>query len=249
MFGIHIISQSGCFEDPEFGTVKVCVRRGMRSVNLRWINDSLEFHVPVGTPLSELERIMRQSREKIRTLREKSRRRIVAYHDGQTISCYRHTITIGRHDYKRRVICTGNVDNSPNALFVHIPADADITSPTITKGISTCLKALMGARAGQYLIPLAKSVAEEKGMRPAGYAIGRGLRKLGHCDRNSVIQLSANLMFYPERLIRYVVCHELAHLVEFNHSPRFHAVCNRLCDGKEADLEAELKAFVPPIVR
>ena len=74
-------------------------------------------------------------------------------------------------------------------------------------------------------------------------------RKLGHCTTKPVIQLSRNLMFLPEPLVRYIICHELAHLTHMNHSPQFHALCNQYCNGKEKELERQLRQFHFPILK
>ena len=71
---------------------------------------------------------------------------------------------------------------------------------------------------------------------------------LGRCNSRGVIALSSVLVFLPEELREYVICHELAHLDEMNHSPRFHALCDKYCRGRERQLEAALKAAVIPIV-
>jgi len=74
------------------------------------------------------------------------------------------------------------------------------------------------------------------------------MRKLGHCTSRNVIQLSRNLMFMPEELVRYIICHELAHITHKNHSPQFHALCDKYCSGKEKALERQLRQFRFPIV-
>lgn len=58
--------------------------------------------------------------------------------------------------------------------------------------------------------------------------------RFGSCSSKGNISFSYRLMLYPEEAIDYVVVHELAHLIEMNHSPRFYKVVeNILPDYKE----------------
>jgi hypothetical protein len=60
----------------------------------------------------------------------------------------------------------------------------------------------------------------------------------GSCSHHGGIALNWRLLFMPLPIVDYVVCHELAHLKEMNHSPRFWSVVAALCpDWKARRLE------------
>lgn len=48
--------------------------------------------------------------------------------------------------------------------------------------------------------------------------------RFGSCSSKGNLAFSYYLMLYPDEAIDYVVVHELAHLVEMNHSPAFYNV-------------------------
>ena len=55
----------------------------------------------------------------------------------------------------------------------------------------------------------------------------------GSCARGGNLSFSWRLIFAPGAVIDYVVAHEVAHLVEMNHSPRFWRVVARICPSAE----------------
>jgi predicted metal-dependent hydrolase len=66
---------------------------------------------------------------------------------------------------------------------------------------------------------------------------------LGSCSHHGGISLNWRLVFMPIAVIDYVVCHELAHLKEMNHSPRFWSVVGQLCpDWRRLRLELRQQA-------
>lgn len=53
----------------------------------------------------------------------------------------------------------------------------------------------------------------------------------GKCFSTSRIELNWRVARLPQELAEYVICHELAHLVHFDHSHKFWATVETLCSG------------------
>lgn len=76
--------------------------------------------------------------------------------------------------------------------------------------------------------------AAQMGLAPAGVQITSAQKRFGSCSQSGRLHFSYRLMVYPEAAMDYVVVHELAHLVHFDHSPAFYAlVAKYLPDYKE----------------
>ncbi|MDR2838309.1 MAG: M48 family metallopeptidase [Azonexus sp.] len=67
------------------------------------------------------------------------------------------------------------------------------------------------------------------GLPPPPLRLSSARARWGSCNARGGVALNWRLMFLPLPLVDYVVCHELAHLREMNHSPRFWAVVEQLC--------------------
>ena len=60
----------------------------------------------------------------------------------------------------------------------------------------------------------------------------------GSCDQQGVIRLNWRLIQLPPDLALYIVAHEVAHLIELNHSARFWSVVELLFPGSATAREA-----------
>ncbi len=65
----------------------------------------------------------------------------------------------------------------------------------------------------------------------------------GSCSSTGNINLSLHLMKLPTELIDFVILHELTHTIHKNHGPQFHALLDKICGGKEKELNARLRAY------
>jgi predicted metal-dependent hydrolase len=65
--------------------------------------------------------------------------------------------------------------------------------------------------------------AEKLGVRYRSMALSSATTRWGSCTVEGKIRLNWRLIHFSMELIDYVVAHELAHLREMNHSPRFWA--------------------------
>jgi len=75
-------------------------------------------------------------------------------------------------------------------------------------------------------------------------ALGRGYRKFtlrdtrsrwGSCTSEGGLMFSWRLIMAPEEVLRYVAAHEVAHLEQMNHSPKFWALVERLYGPHQAE--------------
>jgi predicted metal-dependent hydrolase len=66
-------------------------------------------------------------------------------------------------------------------------------------------------------------------LRPGRITLRDPRSRWGSCTSTGDLMFSWRLIMAPSAVLDYVVAHEVAHLVEMNHSPKFWAVVRRLC--------------------
>ena len=76
---------------------------------------------------------------------------------------------------------------------------------------------------------------------PRTVKLSQAQTQWGSCTAQGAVRLNVQLIKLPQRLIDYVVVHELAHLRELNHSSSFWRVVESVCPDY-ASLRSELKA-------
>jgi predicted metal-dependent hydrolase len=90
--------------------------------------------------------------------------------------------------------------------------------------------------------------AEMQRAAPA-IALSSARSRWGSCSVDGSIRLNWRLIHLPPHLIDYVIAHEMAHLIEMNHSAAFWREVEKLyADWKSARAELKQRAIMIPII-
>lgn len=128
-------------------------------------------------------------------------------------------------------------------VVVLLPAGFDFARPASLLWANRVLAEVLRRRAQEVLPPRLDALARLYGLRYHRVVIKNVRTRWGSCSGLGNINLSLWLLLAPEHLVDYVIKHELAHLEEMNHGPRFWAVLDRMTGGRARALKREMDAF------
>jgi len=114
-------------------------------------------------------------------------------------------------------------------LLLRAPADAE---RVLEKALREKARQLFSERLAHYAAAMRLNVPT--------LTLSAARTRWGSCSLKSGIRLNWRLIHFPLAVLDYVVIHELAHLREMNHSPRFWAVVAQTCPDYRA-LREQLK--------
>ena len=98
---------------------------------------------------------------------------------------------------------------------------------TDERAARTALTRWLARQAHAHLPPRLAELSEELGFVFRRVYIKHQRTRWGSCSHHKAISLNAKLLFLDPALVRYVMIHELCHLMEMNHSPRFWSLVRR----------------------
>lgn len=240
------MTTKGYVDHPQLGRVLVTVNQRARRYTARWKGTELYLTAPPLTSVKEISEVLDRLAPRLLAGRPEPFRFLPGQHldfDGFTL--YVEGLKeLGKIGF--RYIRDNAGEFHP---VLGLSADVDATRPEIQKQLASYMPRIARPLAIRLLLPLAKSISDRLGVRPAQWEIGRGAHRLGTCGSDRVISLSSMCIYLPLRLREYIICHELAHLTHFDHSASFHALCSRYCGGDGDRRRAELKAYAWPVPR
>ena len=125
---------------------------------------------------------------------------------------------------------------SGRQLFVHVTDGANqaVIEQAVTQWYKREAEVLLKERVAHYVPQLM--------VAPSAIKLSSARTQWGSCNAQGIIHLNWQLIKMPLRLMDYVVVHELAHLIEMNHSKAFWQVVKSACPDF-AKRRAELRRY------
>ena len=189
--------------------------RRARRLTLRMLPpNTLELVVPRGTRPAEVENFVRQHTRWI----ERARSEIASYYPGGQALPERVSLAAVaqswpvryEHEPAARPICRVARD----ALLVR-------TRDSEHRDGSDLLRGWLIEQARFHLKPWLLHEAEVVGVKPTSVHVRLQRTRWGSCSSSRSISLNAGLLFLAPDLVRYLLIHELCHMIAMNHSRRF----------------------------
>ena len=108
-------------------------------------------------------------------------------------------------------------------------------------GFERRIAAFLKRRALEVMSAEVTEFASAAGVAPRSVSVGDAGSRWGSCSSDRRIRLSWRLILAPVPVRRFVVAHEVAHLVHLNHGPEFKTLEARLCGPGLAEAKAALR--------
>lgn len=217
--------------------VPYVLRRGRRrTIGLTIDHRGLRVGAPTRTPLGEIETMIRghaawvlDKLDHWRTQAPPAAQRVV---DGLHLPVMGESVTL-------QLVSGGpRAQWGEGCLLLSVPAGWQ-PLPLLERALK--------ARARAVFLPGVAAACGRLGVAVPPVALTAARTRWGSCSRRSGIRLNWRLIHFPPSIIDYVIAHEVAHLREMNHSPRFWAQVEALCPDYAMARERlrELAASLP----
>lgn len=215
-------------------------RRPRRTVGLKITENGLVVHAPKRIFEFQLNQILQEKSNWILTklqAREANQIEKIQWVDGE------HLLYLGQ-DIQLKLV----VDNKKK---IHFERNELTLCAPATNIHAICSRMVLMWYKKQALLDFARRLevfAAKLGVPTPPLTLSNAQSRWGSCNSRGEVRLSWRLLQAPPHIINYVICHELAHLKQMNHSAKFYAVLESLFPNYKA-AEKELKLLSPQLHR
>ncbi len=223
---IQDVQQAQQIQQIQIGgnTISYTLRRSQRrSIGFTIKDDGLRVTAPTWVNLVDIERAIHAKQSWIikalanhQQFRQRPEQQ-TPWRDGASLPYLGENLTLRLQESASSKAVHINHDPYVNTLTISLPAN------TTEQELKKQLQRWLQSQAQQLFVERVQFYGEKLGAFPTALALSSANTRWGSCTSKGKIRLNWRLMHFPLPLIDYVIAHELAHLKEMNHSPRFWA--------------------------
>lgn len=197
-----------------------------RTIGLKVGEAGLVITLPSSLGLHHAERAVREKEawvlDRLERAKARARPKLMGV-DGEEIGWLGGTLTLSvtTHPRARTV-----VERGPDRLEVRI--DEKLDDAMAQSAVRRALSRWRKDEALALMTPKVEVYAERLGAKRPKVMVREQASRWGSCASDGTIRMNARLVHFEERLIDYVCAHEACHLLVMDHSPRFHALMDKV---------------------
>ena len=181
-------------------------------------SERIEVRCPEWVKDEEAESFMRESADWVLEHLPKRPVEVLKFADGASIPYRGGRATLRLGMPVAQIVPVGGLSE----IWLKVPKDAD------EKRVRTALGELLRRSAWRVINDCWMRVMTHATKLPRGWKLSGARRRWGSCTSDGFIRLSWRLIALADAQIEYVAAHELAHLIEFNHSGAFWTEVGRI---------------------
>jgi predicted metal-dependent hydrolase len=211
------------FEHPYLGLVQLRTRSTARRQIIKVTQNLVIITVPPGFedrvfPLSQ------ETIDKILKLRGRivSRSGVGKFKLDEGIETLTFKVVIGYQANPKIRVFGGQLEDA--LLRINMPVGTNIDDVVVQKTLKRIVLKFLRGEAERVLPEKLEYWSKRCGLDYRSLKIDTAKSRWGCCSSMKDIKLSYYLLLLPERLVDYVIVHELCHTQEMNHGPRFKAL-------------------------
>lgn len=227
------------YYDNELGSILIKPNVRAKKLIARRKEGEIYLTVPYGFDFKRLPQILDEMRPRLIKVAVNAKPLIT---EESVIDTFTFQARISRTDKMKNV----QMRLRDGELIVFIPDGLDMMDRQLQDRIKDMIRCVLRHEAKRVLPQKVAFWAKEFNLQFSQVKINKSTTRWGSCSLQKNVNLSLYLMLLPERLIDYVVLHELAHTVEMNHGEKFWELLSKLCGEDARAVSRSVRKFNSP---
>lgn len=201
---------------------------------------SVKVVIPHYSSIEEAERFLRTKLDWLRKTvakKNKAERGFTVFDTTTEFATVEHKLVLLAEERKNINILVNN-----GIIQIKYPAQANVKHPLIQQCIRKGIEEAWRIEANIYLPARTHELAIQFGFKFKSISVRNSKSRWGSCSVKNDITLSIHCIRLPQRLIDYVILHELVHTIHKDHSDNYHRELERVLPG-EKELSKEIGKY------